>query len=67
MLKVGDLIRICEDPQWGLDEGPIIAVVIKQNKTKKTWHRSFKVLTQYGDIIVLRKDCGLSIEIISGH
>jgi len=63
-VKVGDLVRVLEDPQWGFLKSQL-GLIIYKTKTKKRWHRKITLLMQDGYKVQIREDCGIALEVIS--
>ena len=63
-MKVGDLVLIHKDEQWGFHSNQI-AIVVGKKKTKKTWHRVYNLLCQTGHFVSVMHDCDLVIEVLS--
>jgi ribosomal protein L23 len=62
-MKVGDLVFVHKDEQWGFDSDHV-ALVVTKSHTKKTWHRVYGFLTQ-GKIVYVHHNAGLHVDIIS--
>jgi hypothetical protein len=61
-VKVGDLVLIHKDEQWGFKSNQI-ALVIDRNKSKKKWQRRYLLMLSNGRLFVSPQ--WLDIEVIS--